>query len=46
MPRLAGAMVLGPKLAKFTKDYPDVVLEVMVDDSRNDHSGICFNLVL
>ena len=36
VPRLAGTMVLGPKLAKFTRDYPDVVLEVTADDSRMD----------
>jgi DNA-binding transcriptional LysR family regulator len=36
VPRLAGTMVLGPKLAKFTRDYPDVILEVTADDSRMD----------
>jgi DNA-binding transcriptional LysR family regulator len=36
VPRLAGTMVVGPKLAKFTRDYPDVVLEVTADDSRMD----------
>jgi DNA-binding transcriptional LysR family regulator len=36
VPRLAGTMVVGPKLAKFTRDYPDVVLEVVADDSRLD----------
>src|SRR2546428_9696383 len=36
VPRLAGTTVLGPKLAKFTHDYPDVVLEVTADDSRVD----------
>jgi len=36
VPRLAGTMVVGPKLAKFTRDYPDVVLEVTADDSRLD----------
>jgi DNA-binding transcriptional LysR family regulator len=36
VPRLAGTTVLGPKLAKFTRDYPDVVLEVTADDSRVD----------
>jgi DNA-binding transcriptional LysR family regulator len=34
VPRLAGTTVVGPKLAKFTRDYPDVVLEVTADDSR------------
>lgn len=36
VPRLAGATVLGPKLAKFTRDYPDVVLDITADDSRID----------
>jgi len=36
VPRLAGTMVVGPKLAKFTRDYPDVILEVAADDSRLD----------
>lgn len=36
VPRLAGTTVLGPKLAQFTRDYPDVVLEVTTDDSRMD----------
>ncbi len=36
VPRLAGTMVVGPKLAKFTHNYPDVVLEVTADDSRMD----------
>ena len=36
VPRLAGTTVLGPKLAKFTRDYPDVVLDITADDSRMD----------
>jgi len=36
IPRLAGATVLGPKLAKFTRDYPDVILDITADDSRMD----------
>ena len=36
MPRLAGTTVLGPKLAKFTRDYPDIVLDITADDSRMD----------
>ncbi|MBV8817499.1 MAG: LysR family transcriptional regulator [Acidobacteriaceae bacterium] len=36
IPRLAGATVLGPKLARFTRDYPDVVLDITADDSRID----------
>ena len=36
VPRLAGTTVLGPKLAKFARDYPDVVLDITADDSRLD----------
>lgn len=36
VPRLAGTTVLGPKLANFTRDYPDVLLEITADDSRMD----------
>src|SRR5438046_6553919 len=36
VPRLAGTTVLGPKLAKLTRDYPDVVLDITADDSRLD----------
>src|SRR5437588_1449762 len=36
VPRLAGLTVLGPKLAKFTRAYPDVVLDITADDSRMD----------
>jgi DNA-binding transcriptional LysR family regulator len=36
VPRLAGTTVLGPKLAKFTRDYPDVILDITADDSRLD----------
>ena len=36
VPRLAGTTVLGPKLAKFTRDYPDVVLDITADDSHLD----------
>ena len=36
VPRLAGTVVIGPKLAKFTREYPDVVLEVIADDGRLD----------
>jgi len=36
VPRLAGTTVLGPKLAQFTRDYPDVVLDITADDSRMD----------
>src|SRR5256885_3057332 len=34
VPRLAGTTVLGPKLAKFTRDYPDILLDITADDSR------------
>src|SRR4051794_21352038 len=36
VPRVAGTAVLGPKLAQYTRDYPDVVLDVTADDSRLD----------
>ena len=36
VPRLAGTTVLGPKLAQFTRDYPDIVLDITADDSRMD----------
>jgi len=35
-PRLAAKTVLAPKLEKFVRNYPDVVLEVTTDDSRAD----------
>jgi DNA-binding transcriptional LysR family regulator len=36
VPRLAGTELLAPKLAKFTRDYPDVVLDVTADDTHLD----------
>jgi DNA-binding transcriptional LysR family regulator len=36
VPRLAGTTVLGPKVAKFTRDYPDIALDITADDSRVD----------
>ncbi len=36
VPRFAATAVLGPKLAKFAGDYPDVVLDITADDSRRD----------
>jgi len=36
MPRLAGTAVLGPRLVKFTRDYPDVVLDITADDTHLD----------
>jgi DNA-binding transcriptional LysR family regulator len=39
VPRLAGTRVLGPRLAQFTRDYPDVVLDITADDSRLDLPG-------
>src|SRR5437016_6428733 len=36
VPRLAAASVLGPKLGQFTRDYPDIVLDITADDSRMD----------
>jgi DNA-binding transcriptional LysR family regulator len=36
-PPLAVAMAVSPRLAKFTRDYPDVVLDITTeDDSRRD----------
>jgi len=36
-PSVAVAMTVSPKLAKFTRDYPDVVLDITTeDDSRRD----------
>src|SRR5207244_12042573 len=36
-PPVAIAMALSPKLAKFARDYPDVVLDITTeDDSRRD----------
>ncbi len=36
MPRLAAVTVLSPQLARFTREYPDVVLDVTTDDSLID----------
>jgi DNA-binding transcriptional LysR family regulator len=36
MPRLAAKMVLAPKLEAFTRQYPDVTVEVTTDDSPLD----------
>ena len=36
MPRTAALTVLAPKLARFARDYPDVVLDVTTDNSRLD----------
>jgi DNA-binding transcriptional LysR family regulator len=36
LPRLAGTELLAPKLAKFTRDYPDVVLDITADDTHLD----------
>jgi DNA-binding transcriptional LysR family regulator len=35
-PRLIGKMVVAPKLEQFTRDFPDVVLEITTDDSPLD----------
>jgi DNA-binding transcriptional LysR family regulator len=35
-PRLAAKMVVAPRLEQFTRSYPDVVLEIMTDDSPLD----------
>src|SRR5438477_95907 len=34
VPRPAGTTVMAANLAKFTRDYPDVLLELTADDSR------------
>lgn len=36
LPRLAGTELLAPKLAQFTRDYPDVVLDITADDTHLD----------
>jgi DNA-binding transcriptional LysR family regulator len=36
VPRLAVMTVLGPKVAQFARDYPDVVLDVTTNDDRLD----------
>src|SRR3954451_9593145 len=36
IPRLAAMRVLGPRLAEFARNYPDVVLDVSTDESRLD----------
>jgi DNA-binding transcriptional LysR family regulator len=36
LPRLAAAMVLAPKLGQFAHAYADVVLDVTIDDRRED----------
>jgi len=35
-PRLAALTVLAPKLGRFARDYPDVVLDITTDDRRVD----------
>jgi DNA-binding transcriptional LysR family regulator len=34
--RLGAITVLAPKLAKFTRDYPDIILDITADDRRID----------
>jgi DNA-binding transcriptional LysR family regulator len=36
VPRLAAKSELGPKLAKFARNYPDVKLDVSTDETRLD----------
>jgi DNA-binding transcriptional LysR family regulator len=36
MPRMAASLVLAPKLEAFTREFPDVVLDVTADDSPLD----------
>ena len=35
-PRLAAKMIVAPKLEQFTREYPDVVLDITTDDSPLD----------
>lgn len=35
-PRLAATTILAPKLGRFAREYPDVVLDITTDDSRVD----------
>ena len=39
VPRLAAATVIGPRLASFARAYPDVQLEITVDDALVDIVG-------
>jgi DNA-binding transcriptional LysR family regulator len=36
LPRLAATMVLAPRLGQFAHAYPDVVLDITIDDRRED----------
>src|SRR5438445_4881934 len=36
VPRFAAMTVLAPKLGRFARDYPDVILDITADDSRMD----------
>lgn len=36
VPRLAAKTVVAPKLGKFVRDYPDIVLDITTDDSHVD----------
>lgn len=36
LPRLAVSSVLAPKLGRFVRDYPEILLDVTTDDSRMD----------
>lgn len=36
LPRLAVSSVLAPKLAKLSREFPDIILDVTTDDSRRD----------
>jgi DNA-binding transcriptional LysR family regulator len=36
VPRLAAMTVLAPKLGTFAREYPDVMLDITVDESRMD----------
>jgi DNA-binding transcriptional LysR family regulator len=36
LPRLAVSSVLAPKLGELSREYPDIILDVITDDSRRD----------
>lgn len=45
-PRLAAKTVLAPKLGKFARDYPEVLLEITTDDSRLDPVAAGFDAAI
>ncbi|MCC7044743.1 MAG: LysR family transcriptional regulator [Acidobacteria bacterium] len=45
-PRLAAKTVLAPKLGQFVRHYPEVVLEIVTDDSRVDPVAAGFDAAI